>query len=87
MERGIQTPMAQGRSTKIISMIKWTVPSRLVGWKRRRGGRGAYHQNSTSYSSNRNLKREREFFIDNLLVRIHLIIKMIQVDRPRAMGV
>ena len=30
---------------------------------------------------------EREFFIDNLLVRIHLIIEMIIVDRPCAMGV
>ena len=30
---------------------------------------------------------ERHFFIDNLLVRIHLIIKMTLVDRPRAMGV
>ena len=30
---------------------------------------------------------EREFFIDNLLVRIHLIIKTILVDRPCAMGV
>ena len=29
---------------------------------------------------------EREFFIDNLLVRIHLIIKMMSVDRPCAMG-
>ena len=27
----------------------------------------------------------REFFIDNLLVRIHLIIGMILVDRPCAM--
>ena len=26
--------------------------------------------------------RENEFFIDNLLVRIHLIIEMILVDRP-----
>ena len=33
------------------------------------------------------LHSEREFFIDNLLVRIHLIIKMILVDRPCAMGV
>ena len=32
-------------------------------------------------------QREREFFIDNLLVRIHLIIEMILVDRPCAMGV
>ena len=30
----------------------------------------------------RSRKREREVFIDNLLVRIHLIIKMIVVDRP-----
>ena len=30
---------------------------------------------------------EREFFIDNLMVRIHLIIVMILVDRPCAMGV
>ena len=29
----------------------------------------------------------REFFIDNLLFRIHLIIEMILVDRPCAMGV
>ena len=28
---------------------------------------------------------EREFFIDNLLARIHLIIEMILVDRPCAM--
>jgi len=30
---------------------------------------------------------EREFFFDNLLVQIHLIIEMILVDRPCAMGV
>ena len=30
---------------------------------------------------------EREFFIDNLLVRIHLIIEMILVDQPCAMEV
>ena len=29
----------------------------------------------------------REFFIDNPLVRIHLIIEMILVDRPCAVGV
>jgi len=29
LEKGIQTPMAQGRSTKIISMIKWSRTSRL----------------------------------------------------------
>jgi len=33
------------------------------------------------------LQREREFFIDNFLVRIRLIIEMILVDRPYAMGV
>ena len=36
----------------------------------------------------RDSSREREFFIDNLLVRIHLIMsQMFLVDRPRAMGV
>ena len=35
----------------------------------------------------RGVGTEREFFIDNLLVRIHLIIVMISVDRPCAMGV
>ena len=29
LKRGIQTPMAQGRSTKIISMMKWIRSSRL----------------------------------------------------------
>ena len=29
LEKGIQTPMAQGRSTKTISMIKWIRTSRL----------------------------------------------------------
>ena len=31
--------------------------------------------------------REREIFIDNLLVRVHIIIEMISVDRPCATGV
>jgi len=31
--------------------------------------------------------REREFSIDNLLVRIHFIVEMILVDRPCAMRV
>ena len=35
---------------------------------------------------NRSTCQEGEFFIDNLLVRIHLIIEMILVDRPCAMG-
>jgi hypothetical protein len=29
---------------------------------------------------------EREFFFDNLLIRIQLIIQMILADRPCAMG-
>ena len=33
------------------------------------------------------LPREREFFIDNLLVRIHFTVEMLLVDRPCAMGV
>ena len=32
-------------------------------------------------------KRERVLFVDDLLVRIHLIIEMILVDRSCAMGV
>ena len=31
--------------------------------------------------------REKEFFIANLLVRIHLIVDIISVDRPCAKGV
>ena len=33
------------------------------------------------------LQREREFFIDNLLVQIHLIIEIVLADRPCAIGV
>ena len=33
------------------------------------------------------LTPERECLIDNLLVRIHLIIEIILVDRPCAMGI
>jgi len=32
-------------------------------------------------------RAEREFFVDNLLVRIHLIIEMVLVDQPRAPSV
>ena len=35
----------------------------------------------------RERERERESVIDNLLVRLHLIIEMILVDRPCTMGV
>ena len=37
--KGIQTPMAQGRSTKIISMIKWIRTSRLSTKNSLSGGR------------------------------------------------
>ena len=57
--------MAQGRSTKIISMIKWIRISRLS------------IKNSLSRPGALTTPRERESFIDNLLVRIHLIIEMI----------
>ena len=35
--KGIQTPMAQGRSTKTISMIKWTRTRRLLKKNSRSG--------------------------------------------------
>ena len=31
--------------------------------------------------------RKRDFFIDDLLVRIHFIIEMVSVDRPCAMRI
>ena len=34
----------------------------------------------------RGINTEREIFIDDLLVRVHLIIEMILVDRPCAKG-
>ena len=44
------------------------------------------HERETETETER--EREREFLIDNLLVRIHLIMsQMFLVDRPRAMGV
>jgi hypothetical protein len=30
---------------------------------------------------------ERDFCMENLLVRIYFVIEMIRVDRPRAMGI
>jgi hypothetical protein len=32
------------------------------------------------------VQREKDFFINNLLVRIHFICKVVLVDRPCAMG-
>jgi len=80
--------MAQGRSTKIISMMKWIRASRLsiknslslyregvagVGMLRRRR-----LQDGPRPRVENLVTREREFFIDNLLVRIHFIIVMIR---------
>ena len=39
------------------------------------------------YSSCVLMLEESELFIDNLLVRVHLIIEVILVDRPCATGV
>jgi len=75
--------MAQGRSTKIITMIKWIRTSRLS----RKNSRslcpagGSDRTSATLEISSTELRGEddqREFFIDNLLVRIHLIIVMIR---------
>ena len=33
------------------------------------------------------LIKQRDLFIDNLLVRIHLVVEIILVDRPCAVGV
>ena len=43
--------------------------------------------NESKEEETKNTPSERDFFIDNLLVRICLIIEMILVDRPCAMGV
>ena len=51
------------------------------------GEKSSKSRNQTINGSRDVQERDREFFIDNLLVRIHLIIEMILVDRPRAMGV
>ena len=62
---GVQgTPMARGQSTKIISMIKWTRTSRL-SIKNFLAHEEAHFPRTL----------EREIFIDNLLVRVHLIIE------------
>ena len=34
LEKVIQTPMAQGRSNKLISMIKWTKLISMIEWIR-----------------------------------------------------
>jgi hypothetical protein len=52
-----------------------------------RCGRGAEGAVVKPPSTSLALPGEREFFIDNLLVRIHLIISIILVDRPCAVGV
>ena len=63
-------------------------PDFLVGecFRIRFGGRQRVDHHSTSGLEAIGVL-EREFFIDNLLVRIHVIIEMILVDRPCAMGI
>ena len=46
----------------------------------------AYTLNSKAYILKQE-EKEREIFIDNLLVRVHWIIEVIVVGRPFAMGV
>ena len=77
MDKGIQPPMAQGRSTKIIQKM-WLIRISRLSVKK---SLFAHHLARCAKVSS-----EREFFIDNLLVRIHSIIEMILVDRPCAMG-
>ena len=48
-------------------------------------GSGAPRNQGLGFKGQR--EREKEFFIDNLLVRIHLTIEMIIVDRRYVMGV
>ena len=66
--------MAQGRYTRIISMIKWIRTSRLS------------IKNALSVAGRQMLKRRRDG-IDNLRVRMQLFIGTILVDLPCAMGV
>jgi len=49
--------------------------------------RAAPTRDSSASFGTPSLHREREFFSVNLLVRIHLIIEMILVDRTCTMGV
>ena len=51
------------------------------------GFRALWGMGSTTTTGEGGVVVERDFFIDNLLVRIHLSIDMILVDRPCAMGV
>ena len=53
--------------------------------RRRRGG--AYRAGGQQERGPCNTRREKDFFIDYLLVRIDLIIEMVSVDWPCAMGV
>ena len=61
--------MAQGRSTEILSMIKWIRTRRLS--IKNSFALSAPHDRPTREH------REREFFIDNLPVRVQVIIVMI----------
>ena len=78
-KKGSKIPMAQGQSYKIFLMVKGIWTSRLS------------MKNSLTHTGYSSIGKacgsaspETEFFIDNLLVRIHSIIEMILVDRPCA---
>ena len=82
----IQTPMAQGRSTKFISTIKWIRTSRLSITNALSGEPVAFyclnqelatfgkHIRSFGTIVTQEDSSEREFFADNLLVRIYSVI-------------
>ena len=73
-----QKPCTLHPDLSILDHKTWTL-------KRERARGGAAHAQRVEPGTPN--PREREFFIDNLLVRIHFIIEMILVDRPCAMGV
>ena len=83
MKQGIQPPMAQGRSTKIIWMIKWIRTSRL-SIKNSLSAAESESDHSLVLQVARLSTRkywgtlEEEFFTDNLLVHMHFIIVMIR---------
>ena len=73
---------------QIILMIKWIRTSRL-SIKLSLSSTLTVEEEARAEAPDhgrRHCPPEKEFFIDNLLVRIHLIIDMILVDRPCAMG-
>jgi len=58
-----------------------------LGFKGTYGDKVPHHRLDRREHQQDDAPCQREFFVDNLLVRIHLIIEIILVDRPCAMGV